>query len=78
MHGCHGRRRCSASLALLSPRTHQGVVVGEVLGYARVSTTDQDARLQHDALTKYGCARVFTDTASGTLAHRDQFVRLSD
>lgn len=52
--------------------------MGEVLGYARVSTTDQDARLQHDALTKYGCVRVFTDTASGTLAHREQFARLSD
>lgn len=52
--------------------------MGEVLGYARVSTTDQDARLQHDALKKYGCTRVFTDTASGTLAHREQFARLQD
>lgn len=52
--------------------------MGEVLGYARVSTTDQDAQLQHDALTTYGCTRVFTDTASGTLAHREQFARLSD
>jgi len=36
-----------------------------LVGYARVSTHDQDPALQHDALEKAGCERVFTETASG-------------
>jgi DNA invertase Pin-like site-specific DNA recombinase len=37
----------------------------DLLGYARVSTTDQQPQLQVDALTAAGCYRVFTETASG-------------
>jgi DNA invertase Pin-like site-specific DNA recombinase len=43
-----------------------------MIGYARVSTRDQDPALQHDALTAAGCLRVFTDTASGRLDSRPQ------
>jgi DNA invertase Pin-like site-specific DNA recombinase len=41
-----------------------------LIGYVRVSTTDQTLALQQDALTKVGCERIFTDTASGALVER--------
>src|SRR3954466_8972517 len=40
------------------------------VGYARVSTTDQTLDLQQDALTKAGCTKIFTDTASGAQTER--------
>lgn len=52
--------------------------MGALLGYARVSTGEQDAALQLDALEQVGCARVFSDTASGALQERPELTRLLD
>ena len=52
--------------------------MGELLGYARVSTTDQDAALQLDALNAAGCYRVWVDTISGSLEHRPELTKLLD
>ena len=51
---------------------------GDVLGYARVSTADQDAASQHDRLEEAGAVRVFTDTVSGAAAERPELARLID
>ena len=49
-----------------------------LVGYARVSTTDQTLDLQRDALTKAGCTKIFTDTASGALAERKGLLEALD
>ncbi len=45
-----------------------------LVGYARVSTRDQNAALQREALTKAGCDRVFEEAASGAQRDRPQLV----
>ncbi len=44
-----------------------------LIGYARVSTADQDPQLQLDALNAAGVERLFTDHASGSATSRPQF-----
>lgn len=52
--------------------------MGHALGYARVSTGEQDAGLQQDALKAAGCYRIFTDTASGSLQSRPELDKVLD
>jgi DNA invertase Pin-like site-specific DNA recombinase len=41
-----------------------------LIGYARISTHEQTLNLQQDALTKAGCTKLFTGTASGAKTER--------
>ena len=41
------------------------------VGYARVSTTDQNPDLQIDALESEGCTKIFKDYASGAKSDRE-------
>jgi DNA invertase Pin-like site-specific DNA recombinase len=41
-----------------------------LIGYARVSTVDQNLALQRDALTEAGCAKIFTEQMSGAVTDR--------
>lgn len=45
------------------------------VGYARVSTSEQDSGLQVDALKKAGCSKVFQETASGAQRERPQLTK---
>jgi len=49
-----------------------------LIGYARVSTDDQELALQRDALTAAGCERLFEDTISGAKAERPQLAEALD
>lgn len=42
-------------------RTGRGAAAGDVIGYVRVSTDDQDLEGQRLRLTQAGASRVFTD-----------------
>lgn len=49
-----------------------------IIGYARVSTEDQELKLQIDALEKFGCEHIVTEKASGKTVNRPTFRSILD
>ena len=48
------------------------------IGYARVSTTEQNLDLQRDALKRSGCERIIEETASGGKVQRSGLERVQE
>lgn len=51
------------------------MVIRMMIGYARVSTQDQNLDLQTEALTKAGCEKIYEDKISGVRAERPGLAR---
>lgn len=49
-----------------------------LVGYARVSTDDQDLRLQRAALKEAGCRRIYGEKVSGAKRDRPELARMLD
>jgi DNA invertase Pin-like site-specific DNA recombinase len=49
-----------------------------LIGYARVSTTDQNLDAQIDALKQVGCQKIYTDKASGAHTERKGLIEALD
>ena len=49
-----------------------------IIGYARVSTTEQNLDLQRDALKRAGCEKIIEDTVSGGRVQRPRLERVHD
>lgn len=49
-----------------------------IIGYARVSTIDQNLDRQFDQLNEYGCARIFSEKVSGAKVIRAELEKMID
>ncbi|MBB2973728.1 recombinase family protein [Mesorhizobium sp. RMAD-H1] len=59
----------------IDPRTHDGRIL---IGYARVSTDDQDLSNQRDDLIAAGCSRIFAEKITGARRDRPELERMLD
>jgi DNA invertase Pin-like site-specific DNA recombinase len=74
----HPAARAKRRLRLAAPKVARARSsdAGEItskpmlLGYARVSTVDQNLALQRDALTEAGCTKIFNEQMSGAVTDR--------
>jgi DNA invertase Pin-like site-specific DNA recombinase len=68
------RRRCpvgkKVTRAPATPPAGHAASKPMLIGYARVSTVDQNLALQRDALTEAGCEKIFTEQMSGAVTDR--------
>jgi predicted site-specific integrase-resolvase len=66
------RRRPAAKKVTRARSSDAGEIAQKpvLIGYARVSTVDQNLALQRDALTGAGCHRIFTEHMSGAVTDR--------
>ena len=48
------------------------------IGYARVSSLDQQLNLQQDALNQVGCDKIIVDQVSGTVADRPGLTKVKE
>ena len=48
------------------------------IGYARVSTLEQNLDLQIDALKNEGCEKIITDEANGSVSDRTGLVKVKE
>jgi DNA invertase Pin-like site-specific DNA recombinase len=62
----------------MSEAVAPGSEPGALVGYARISTTQQSLDQQHDALTLAGTVRIFADTMSGARDDRPQLAAMLD
>ena len=60
------------------PGTLDLITGGLILGYARVSTDDQDLSLQRDHLRAAGCNKLFAEKVSGARRVRPELDRMLD
>ena len=66
------RRRPAAKKVTRARSSDAGDITSKpmLIGYARVSTVDQNLALQRDALTEAGCQKIYTEQMSGAVTER--------